>query len=66
MLLKNGNKETYVLNTREVTFVRKRRKRPPLRVAREVIELKEFQGEKFKIFKFTFVNCARWDLSLLF
>lgn len=66
MLLKNANKETHVLNTRKVSLSRRRRKRPPLRVAREVIELKEFQGEKFKIFKFTFVNCARWDLSLLF
>ena len=36
MLLKNGNKETYVLNTRFVSSSRRRRKRPPLRVLREV------------------------------
>ena len=65
MLLKNGNKETHVLNARKVTFVRRRRKRPPLRLERSHMTKRIPRG-KIQIFKFTFANCARWDLSLLF
>lgn len=45
MLLKNGNKETYVLNTRKVTFVRRRRKRPPLRLERSHITKRNSKGK---------------------
>ena len=50
MLLRNGNKERLICTKHALClFLPKTTKTtPPLRVLREVIERKEFQGEKFK------------------
>jgi hypothetical protein len=50
MLVKNGNKERLICTKHAQSHSRPKTTKttPPLRVAREVTQRKEFQGEKFK------------------